>query len=224
MYPRIKRIVNDTSSEVVVSYYMKNQALGISKELCVGCGTCVSVCPKNALSQPNAPKLRIKTEEMIPELLDPLKCSYCGTCAYMCPFSAITLKKNDQVIAPDDIEIVKRKVLPKLEVKMVECKNIKRQARVYVEGHIEVDWAKCISCMSCADVCPTGSFFRAEVQVEGQKKPRKVDFNPENCVNCGACEISCAKDAIQLNIDKVNYSGEFSETFWPDLIKRLKKE
>ena len=109
-YPRIERNVNEQINEVVLNFYIKNHAIEFNKELCVGCSTCVKVCPNGAITQSHQGKIRVKTVDLLPDIPDAIKCSYCGTCAYMCPFSAITLKKNDDPVDVEEITIVKEKV------------------------------------------------------------------------------------------------------------------
>ncbi len=63
----------------------------INENLCVGCDTCINICPFNAI---------YKTEEekvVITEVL----CKGCGTCGASCPENAITLNHftNDQIIS-----------------------------------------------------------------------------------------------------------------------------
>ncbi len=221
-YPRIEKIINDQINEVILNFYIKNQSIEFNKDLCVGCSTCVTVCPKGAITQTHQGKVRVKTVDLLPEIPDATVCSYCGTCAYMCPFSAITLKKNGNPIDLDDILIVQKKVLPKLESKMVNCKKANKKAKVYVEGNIEVDWNLCVSCMSCFEVCPTGAFFKAERENEQGKKV-KVDLDASKCIKCGTCAVACSKKAISVKIDKIKHSGEFKEPLWSELINRLKE-
>ena len=221
-YPRIERKINDQTYEVILNFYTKNQAIEFNKDLCVGCSTCVKVCPNKAIIQTNHGKVRVNTEDLFPKIPDALVCSYCGTCVYMCPFSAITLKKNGSIIPLDDIIIVQKKVLPKLEYQMIDCEKIGKKAKVYVEGNIKVDWNRCISCMSCFEVCPTGAFFKAERKNELGRKI-KVDLDTSKCIKCGTCAISCSKEAIKVKIEKINYSGDYKKPFWPDLLKRLKE-
>ena len=220
-YPRIERNINDQINEVILNFYTKNQAIEFNKEFCVGCSICVKVCPKGAITQTHHGKIRVKTVDLLPEIPDATKCSYCGTCAYMCPFSAITLKKNNNPVALEDIIIVQKKVLPKLEYKLEDCEKAGTKAKVYVEGNIKVDWNLCVSCMSCYEVCPTGAFFKAEKENDLGKKV-KVDLDASKCIKCGTCEVSCSKNAISVTIDKVNYSGEYQEIFWPEVTYRLK--
>jgi len=222
-YPRVERIVDNHKNEVILSFYTKNQAIEFNKDLCVGCYVCTRVCPQEAIVQTGHELIRKKTGDLFPDIPDATKCSYCGTCAYMCPFSAITLKKDGEPIALEDIEIIQAKVLPKLEYKTVKCKKSGKMAKVYVDGKVKIDWNKCISCMSCFEVCPTGAFIKAE-KVNDLGKKRKVDFNVrQTCIKCGACETACSVDAIKVKINKIYYSGEYKEPYWSDLIKRSEK-
>ncbi len=224
MYPRVKRLRDDKSNDIELNFFTKNQGIQFNLENCVGCGTCTKVCPNGVISDPNLEgKIRVKTVDLIPDIPDANACSYCGTCAYMCPFSAITLKKDGNPVGLDNLDIVVKKVVPKLDYKMVNCNKINRQAKVYVEGNIVVDWNKCISCMSCEEVCPTGAFFKSDKErTNDQGKKLKTDLDASKCISCGTCVNACSKSAITLTIDKVNYSGEYKEVFWPDLINRLK--
>jgi len=222
-YPRVERIVDNHKDEVILNFYTKNQAIEFNRDLCVGCYICVRICPQEAIKQYHLDLIRKKTEDLFPDIPDAEKCSYCGTCAYMCPFSAITLKKDGEPVALEDIEIVKAKVLPKLEYKMVKCKKSGKMAKAYVEGKVTVDWNLCINCMSCFELCPTGAFIKQD-KVNDQGKKRKVEFNIRaTCVSCGACETACSVDAIKVKIDKIYYTGEYKEPFWSELIKRSKK-
>ncbi|MDR2693679.1 MAG: 4Fe-4S binding protein [Chitinispirillales bacterium] len=54
----------------------------VDTDKCDGCGTCVSVCPGNALLINN--RLTVSPE----------KCVSCGVCAKVCPFGAIVLTEN----------------------------------------------------------------------------------------------------------------------------------
>ncbi|MHA1985380.1 MAG: 4Fe-4S binding protein [Promethearchaeota archaeon] len=219
-YPRIIRVNNNKVDEVALHFYETNHAIEIDKNLCTGCSICVKVCPKGALAQSREGKIKVKTEDLIPEIPDANKCSYCGTCAYMCPFSAITLKKNGIPVALEDIPIVKEKVLPKLEFEIYKCKKKGQKAKIYVEGEVNIDWNSCISCMSCYEVCPNSAFFKAN-RTNKKGKAVKVDINVRAaCLYCGACQTACPQKAITVKVNKIKYSGEYKEIFWSDLIKR----
>ena len=60
---------------------MANTALPeINKELCTLCGTCVSVCPEDALAMGDGEVFYIRPEH----------CTYCTACEEVCPENAIT--------------------------------------------------------------------------------------------------------------------------------------
>jgi len=52
----------------------------IDKELCQGCGECISVCRFNAISEDFK--------------VDPISCEGCTICSYVCPVGAIKLEEN----------------------------------------------------------------------------------------------------------------------------------
>lgn len=56
--------------------------LQLDIEKCVGCGTCLDVCPHAVLARENG-KVRIKSRDA---------CMECGACARNCPADAITVK------------------------------------------------------------------------------------------------------------------------------------
>lgn len=58
----------------------KKMAYKIDPNKCVGCKTCVGVCPVTAIS-PMDGKCHI----------DPTKCISCGACASVCPVNAIAV-------------------------------------------------------------------------------------------------------------------------------------
>ena len=53
----------------------------VDKNTCIGCGTCVAVCPVNAISFEGG-KAKIDQD----------KCIKCGTCVSVCPVNAISNK------------------------------------------------------------------------------------------------------------------------------------
>ncbi len=52
----------------------------VNKELCIGCGACVGVCPVSALSMDGDGKAECNPET----------CIDCGACVGTCPVSAIS--------------------------------------------------------------------------------------------------------------------------------------
>ncbi len=59
--------------------------LYIELDKCDECGTCISVCPENALLLKQS--LEVNSG----------KCVSCGRCVKVCPFAALSLKSGDEV-------------------------------------------------------------------------------------------------------------------------------
>lgn len=52
----------------------------VDKKLCDRCGTCIAVCPENAL---------LLTESLS---VDTTRCNQCGKCVAICPLAALSLE------------------------------------------------------------------------------------------------------------------------------------
>lgn len=59
----------------------------VDEELCVGCGTCVSLCEYNAV------KIVERASDRLVSEVNPAQCKGCGVCAAQCPSRAITMNK-----------------------------------------------------------------------------------------------------------------------------------
>ena len=57
----------------------------VDKTKCIGCGTCVAICPVGAISFDDEGKARI----------DRTKCIRCGSCQASCPVEAIDLNRSE---------------------------------------------------------------------------------------------------------------------------------
>ncbi len=53
----------------------------INREVCTGCGDCITACPVDALGQVDGKA----------DLIRPEKCTYCAACEDLCPVDAIAL-------------------------------------------------------------------------------------------------------------------------------------
>ena len=63
----------------------ENNNLGpVDKSKCIGCGTCVAICPVEAISFDENGKAQI----------DKTKCIQCGACQASCPVEAIKINRN----------------------------------------------------------------------------------------------------------------------------------
>ena len=227
-FPKISRSISKDLEHVKVQFLTESLELILDRTKCVGCGTCARVCPKEAISRgPVAAARRFPSlEDIIPEIYDPEKCVFCGTCVVMCPFSTLTLKKDGQVIELEDIQIVKEKVVPKLEFeakKITDITGVERVVKQYSDGEISIVDEECAGgCEACADVCPSGAITVPERSDKGWETVPNVVVDPEKCIFCGSCDNACPTGAVKLKITEVKVSGEFSEMFWEPLLERLK--
>ena len=228
-FPKISRTIDQNQERVEVKFLTESLELILNRDKCTGCGTCARVCPKDAISRgPVGASRRFPTtEDIIPEVYDPEACVFCATCVYMCPFSALTFKKDGSIVELDQIQIVKEKVVPKLDFEAKKIKNLKGLERVvkqYVEAEVSIVDEECAGgCQTCAEVCPSGAItipLKSEKGWESSKNVEVVD--QDLCVACGACDNGCPTGAVKLKITKVNHSGEFNELYWKACLERLK--
>jgi len=63
----------------------------------------------------------------------------------------------------------------------------------------KTDLDKCISCGTCAKVCPEGCIEMKKIAKYEQLKP-KTDYN--YCKGCGVCAAECPVKAIVMELDK----------------------
>jgi len=184
---------------------------------CLGLGTCVDVCPFDAI---------FITKDGIAEVIDD-KCTACGNCIEACPKNVITLVPYGQEVIVDcNSKDTGKNVKASCDVGCIGCKicekNCPFDAIHVVDNLAVIDYTKCTECMICVEKCPTGAIAgnlenrkKAEIDeetcigctlctkvcpvdaIDGElKKPHKVDL--DKCVGCGACVEKCPKDAIKL--------------------------
>lgn len=222
MIPGFTRSVDKDEQKIKMKLLTLETDLIHNRELCVGCGTCFTVCPKDAISRgPIGASIRDSEKgskkNLSPVLFDQDKCSFCGTCAYLCPTGAISVLVNGE----ENEKLIEEKALPELEIEWMDRKKGESKIKKYCEGEIEINLTNCPSmCSTCSIVCPTGAITIPKAE-KGWQKTKKVEYDEEKCVLCGACVFACPSDCITIKRTKVNYKGEYTEPFWPNIVEKL---
>ena len=55
----------------------ENVSSVVKSDLCLGCGSCYSICPKKCIS--------LETKNFVRPIIDETKCVKCGLCKKVCP-------------------------------------------------------------------------------------------------------------------------------------------
>jgi ferredoxin len=186
---------------------------------CLGLGTCVRVCPFEALSM---------GDNGLP-LVDEERCTACGLCVTACPRNIIELiPRSAQIylacVSQDKGKAVKTvcsvgcigcglcakpKITPSgaitmkgnlpvvdyrtggtdLLVAAAKCPTHSYADKVAYRPKVSID-SKCDGCGICKEVCPVGA-------VEGEKgKRHKVII--DKCIGCGLCVPKCPLGALSI--------------------------
>jgi formate hydrogenlyase subunit 6/NADH:ubiquinone oxidoreductase subunit I len=112
---------------------------------CVGCGTCVYVCPSMAIEL-------IESTQNFLWRYDPGKCTFCARCVDFCPASSLSMEKNQLPSYQNQGEIIQelRKDFPGCQKcnKPTQPVNFPVLKRVFSEVSPEVlEWSKlCTAC------------------------------------------------------------------------------
>ncbi len=99
-----------------IEYITRKTELIVDTKKCTTCMQCVRVCPKGALAQPQLQRgIKVSKKERLPELVKPVRCVFCGTCMAFCPYGAITMKLDGKILTIEDLDIIKKKVIPRFQ-------------------------------------------------------------------------------------------------------------
>ena len=115
---------------------------------CLGSGTCVKVCPFDAVHIVNGIAL-----------VDKEKCKACGKCVAACPRHLIELIPYDQQHAVACSSREKGKaVMNACKVGCIACKKCERECpaqAITIEDNLaHIDPEKCTNCGKCQETCP----------------------------------------------------------------------
>ncbi len=78
--------------EVVMT--VRRRFASVNEAECVACGSCIKVCPKEAIRVPNG----------VSAIVDLLKCVGCGLCAKECPASVIEIKVHQEEAMKEQVK------------------------------------------------------------------------------------------------------------------------
>jgi Na+-translocating ferredoxin:NAD+ oxidoreductase RNF subunit RnfB len=126
---------------------------------CLGYGDCTLVCRFGALSM---------GENGLPQV-DRSKCTGCKVCVAECPqgvLKAVPRDSKGPMLLCSNRNTVKGAVMKTCKVGCLKCescvKNCPEHCITMVNGLPVVDYAKCTSCGTCSEKCPTKGFKNLE--------------------------------------------------------------
>jgi Na+-translocating ferredoxin:NAD+ oxidoreductase RNF subunit RnfB len=131
---------------------------------CMGLGSCVQVCPFDAI--------HINDKGLA--LVDPEKCTACNKCIEICPKFVITLVPYEQLTVVQCNNKDKGPMVRKnCSVACIACGICEKSCpydAIHVLNNLAViDYDKCTNCMICVEKCPTKA-------IQGDLSQRKVEF------------------------------------------------
>ncbi|MHC4914044.1 MAG: RnfABCDGE type electron transport complex subunit B [Planctomycetota bacterium] len=136
---------------------------------CLGLGSCVAVCPFDAL---------VAGEDSIPHVIEEL-CTACGKCLTACPRDLFTLRSEKQTVVVACASHDPGKIVNKAcKVGCIGCrkceKTCKFDAVQVVDGLPVIDYEKCKNCAACVKACPRGIIlnFRASRRARKERQEK----------------------------------------------------
>ena len=198
--------------------------LTVDHTLCVGCGTCAKVCPREAISmgEPLVVEGRLVQKPRVD--IDDQTCSFCGECVALCPTHALAMTVNGET----EIPVVKAQAFPFLvrRVKVNQAPlaaltdtdyietcptgaisaDVERDAEgtVLAVANVQLDRGLCINCSHCQETAPEGGFeickpYKGHTRLD-------VSLCPDGCQ---ACADACPTDAMTYDGNKVVLDERF---------------
>jgi Na+-translocating ferredoxin:NAD+ oxidoreductase RNF subunit RnfB len=130
---------------------------------CVGFGTCVKVCPFDA----------VHMKDGIARV-DPEKCTGCMLCVSACPKHVIAMVPYEAAITVPCNSKEKGAVLRKYcDIGCIACKLCERACEYdaihVVDNLAQIDYDKCVACGACVAKCPRNIIFDSRTGKEGDE-------------------------------------------------------
>jgi electron transport complex protein RnfB len=151
---------------------------------CIGLGTCVEVCPFDAINMVDGCAV-----------VNDRRCTGCGKCVEACPKGIIYLVPKPQKVRVACSSRDKGKSVKSIcEVGCIGCglcaKNCPVKCIEIRDNLAVIDHEKCINCGICAAKCPTASIVDRVIA-------RPKAFIGTSCTGCGECVKVCSFKAIE---------------------------
>ena len=136
---------------------------------CLGGGTCVSVCPFDAINMVNGIAV-----------VDKEKCTACGACVPACPKALIELIPHKSIVtvacnSKDPGKVVRQNC----SVGCISCKLCEKactyDAIHMTENIARVDYEKCVYCNECVKKCPAGTINSTTCENPKKQKPQEKE-------------------------------------------------
>lgn len=198
---------------------IKKASVDFEANLCIFCGICTVLCPSGAIQvaqngeevasviEKQAFPLLSRDVKIAKERCDP-KCDF--KCEEDCPTECIKVIRNSSSIV--DVEIDKSRCLYCKQCEL-SCPLGAVKVSKPFEGSIELRLELCPDdCRICVDLCPTHAI---KLSTSGT-----VSVFEDVCIYCSACQESCPKGAIKVNIYRVAHTDVISGTWW-NVLKKL---
>lgn len=175
--------------EKYITYYN----LSFDPKYCTGCGTCESVCPKNAI------KVKRNGKRFTVEINN--SCTSCGICSDLCPYGALRGKESVYKEFLDENEFKKVRVDESLCIFCGLCMRECPRGAIKVLRKIDKKMLRrgtfrikdnCIDCKLCVEICPTKA-------ISIYKSKPFIDL--EKCIFCEMCSRICPMNVLDVRCD-----------------------
>lgn len=203
MRGKIKEIDTKQSLRLVRGSLSGSSSLELNKQVCNGCGVCIDVCPKEAISQifgvvDNGVFVKKSSIK-----IDSEKCNFCGECVVLCPLKGLVMKVDGERTSFVEINKTFPSLLRAIEVskeKVTVYEDCFSIESLHKTDHIELSKCSPECELRCQSECPTDSI---EVVVKrsdssGLEKTVDVKIDESKCIYCKRCELTCPFDAIRV--------------------------